>query len=1350
MDFHPKFVFRNATTTELTLKSSLEASQLAKAYRARSAAAHSMKTDEKVKEEARARIVEAGGDPGCWQLVLSESKLQFGQYRGQTFKWLLSNDVGYACCTLALHQKERDSGETSQSPLAANKDALASYAQLFPEMVAAIHDRAVQMGILGIQAMDNRMVGFGVYAKETYRSLYENPSREHQTYLQWVRRQQVNKGSLMHTLQQYAIGRDNEAKERRSSSQEEPSDAMLLEALEEVESQSSTSQTMVTPPPPPPPPPEAEAEAEARPHSAAGHSSTSHLTSGAELLPKSWRQTLPEDHHDWVGRALFVRGPKGKAVLTSKLQLWWYPPTTPIYFTQPPASPSAFFYMRLFLWCPYKMWGYKLLCPTCKRRLTGGGLYKTVRKVLDISSWYLMATEYLECHTCKKKFASWAPALLDQMDMAHREKFPAILTYKLSCDKSLVAHLKARTLGNSTTRLHSTLLEEHTRKWACQSIEYLAVMKQFSCAGTFLLPKVAVPPMCQLPSVSWLLSVYVREVLPRLEDTKARITSTFGQILKMDSTKKMTKKLAGEAAGTAAWVTNVGNEYGQVLMSVLTAAEGDGLVAMADGLIRRYREARQDPPQVLYVDRDCCATGPSKVAAMFGEWEQLVVRLDVWHLMRRFARGVTTDAHILYATFMARLSFAIFEWDEGDVTRLREAKQAEAGHRHSSYVKLSARELSRHCRRRTRGAEETERLIQEVLDHFWEAKDTMGVTLFNKESMTEIWETQRRHLHCIQDPPGVALYTRTGKVTRGGVTLPVLRCARGSTSLESFHLHLCRFIPGTSANALHFQVYLLEGLLRWNEDRGRAAVVESASTATVRCYDGRLQNAFHELTQHFMGCTLMDNFTPAGNYTGELIGIEYLYSQTGRVLQCNVSTDPDCPEVASSQVDEEDDTDVDELDEGYEEAALGDVLYAAELPAWFDNTQHITAPVEEEDVLGPDGHGGYQHVCRLAAALLQLRTALFVSPPQERTIVQLWGKMSDRDRAPIDFPPLYRPKLVKGRFKKSRQHLLPGVDSVNRLVVGKGTDVAHCPSSSRLMEAIFIELCNLHSQGHNIAGFRINRWGLVMQDYNRIKSHVRMNRVITAAGPIQLLEVNHRTLTNWYNKRSKAELVDTVVASVPLPSAERTVGEQLLAVKEKMVAVEQPRKPFDYQHPADNSGLAATRRGPVVPELYAVRQTASTSAAASASTAAPAAPCAASAAPSTSAVTSTSSAASSAAEASAPASSARVSSSTAWSRKKRELELERAYSLGQLFLKKTPRKMEHFRCKLCGFPKNKEHGHSRYRNEHFCSRSEGRSVDDWLNEKRSQDNQRKTQTKQTKETVHLRPLKPRSPPESGL
>ncbi|CAL8402809.1 unnamed protein product [Arctogadus glacialis] len=73
----------------------------------------------------------------------------------------------------------------------------------------------------------------------------------------------------------------------------------------------------------------------------------------------------------------------------------------------------------------------------------------------------------------------------------------------------------------------------------------------------------------------------------------------------MDSTKKIVRKLAGQARSTASWATNVGNEHGHVIMSVLTASEGWGLMKMRPGLVRRYKDAGVPPPEILYVDRDC-------------------------------------------------------------------------------------------------------------------------------------------------------------------------------------------------------------------------------------------------------------------------------------------------------------------------------------------------------------------------------------------------------------------------------------------------------------------------------------------------------------------------------------------------------------------------------------------------------------------------------------------------------------------------------------------------------------------------------------------------------------------------
>jgi hypothetical protein len=57
-------------------------------------------------------------------------------------------------------------------------------------------------------------------------------------------------------------------------------------------------------------------------------------------------------------------------------------------------------------------------------------------------------------------------------------------------------------------------------------------------------------------------------------------------------------------------------------------------------------------------------------------------------------------------------------------------------------------------------------------------------------------DEQRGRIPCIQDPPEIPLYTMIGQSKEGWKTLPIYRCARGATSLESFHLHLARFIPG--------------------------------------------------------------------------------------------------------------------------------------------------------------------------------------------------------------------------------------------------------------------------------------------------------------------------------------------------------------------------------------------------------------------------------------------------------------------------------------------------------------------------------------------------------------------------
>ncbi|KAK7944627.1 hypothetical protein WMY93_000355 [Mugilogobius chulae] len=640
-------------------------------------------------------------------------------------------------------------------------------------------------------------------------------------------------------------------------------------------------------------------------------------------LPSHWDEQLPSFQQDWIRKTLFRAHPKtGKPELVSQLKLWWYPPQAPLIHSQPPASPDAFFVRPLFLWMPHKMWSIPLVCvqPACSNhKLTAAGIYRTVRRVLDIDGWYDMATEYLECKRCKKKYPGWSESVLRQLDMGHRCQFPAILTYRYSCDYRVIRMMRERTQGNSVTQLYKKLNEEHSEVWTQRALQYLTACDPFVSFDAVERPHFHDPPrLPALPKPKWLLSVYSRDVLSRLDEVKAKITSVFGSILKMDSTKKVTKKLAGAAAHTAAWCTNVGNEHGQVLCSVLTAAEGHGLWPMAKGLQRRYREAGVAPPAVMYVDRDCCSLhGRSQVKAMFSEWSELQVRLDIWHFMRRFAAGVTTEAHPLYGIFMAGLSRCIFEWDPEDVAALRKAKQGERLADGMGVVseralneRITRRELARHCRRRTRGVEETTKRIKALIDLMDGecGKDTLGVPLLNHERIQQIWKDQQRHIACIQDPP------------KGGVELSTYRCARGSTSLESFHLHLNRFIPGTSASVAHFQAYLLEGLMRWNEDRMDEAV---KAGSTLWTYNSAQREALDRLSRKILGKSLVDNYRPPGAYTGELLGIEYLYSQTGKaltVIEAGAEEDRLVEEMEDEQEDQ---------DEGFVE----------------ENTEDMTVPV---------------------------------------------------------------------------------------------------------------------------------------------------------------------------------------------------------------------------------------------------------------------------------------------------------------------------------------------------------------------------------------------------------------------
>lgn len=100
--------------------------------------------------------------------------------------------------------------------------------------------------------------------------------------------------------------------------------------------------------------------------------------------------------------------------------------------------------------------------------------------------------------------------------------------------------MRGRSLGNSSTSAYRNLCVRHREQWIAQTTHYLSVVGKFPDYVTDPSSLAAqLTQMVPVPSPAWLLSVYAKDVLTRLPELKARVTSIYGTILKMDSTKKV-------------------------------------------------------------------------------------------------------------------------------------------------------------------------------------------------------------------------------------------------------------------------------------------------------------------------------------------------------------------------------------------------------------------------------------------------------------------------------------------------------------------------------------------------------------------------------------------------------------------------------------------------------------------------------------------------------------------------------------------------------------------------------------------------------------------------------------------
>ena len=102
--------------------------------------------------------------------------------------------------------------------------------------------------------------------------------------------------------------------------------------------------------------------------------------------------------------------------------------------------------------------------------------------------------------------------------------------------------LRQRGLGNSSTQLQKKLTEQHSEAWLQRTAHFLTDSQGFVEASKKqqIIPKFEeLPASNPVTQAAWLLTVYCQDVLSRVQEVKAAITSTFGRFLKLDSTKKV-------------------------------------------------------------------------------------------------------------------------------------------------------------------------------------------------------------------------------------------------------------------------------------------------------------------------------------------------------------------------------------------------------------------------------------------------------------------------------------------------------------------------------------------------------------------------------------------------------------------------------------------------------------------------------------------------------------------------------------------------------------------------------------------------------------------------------------------
>ncbi|XP_035999485.1 uncharacterized protein LOC105926893 isoform X2 [Fundulus heteroclitus] len=209
----------------------------------------------------------------------------------------------------------------------------------------------------------------------------------------------------------------------------------------------------------------------------------------------------------------------------------------------------------------------------------------------------------------------------------------------------------------------------------------------------------------------------------------------------------------------------------------------------------------------------------------------------------------------------------------------------------------------------------------------------------------------------------------------------------------------------------------------------------------------------------------------------------------------------------------------------------------------------IAVPMSES--VNESGLLGLDKVYSLAEYLVELRnkTSPALNSQEVSSIIALWQNLLELDKERVVFAARHQDKLNTGRIRspQKRQEFTPGDESEKQHALTTTAPSAQWPDCFRLVETIFVCLCNIHRCRPKKRGkCTFYRWDLILHDYRKIRQLILANGVVMQQTNLQLVDVSYTTLIQWHHKRVKRQETALVQQGLKLSSRFSVAADPLL------------------------------------------------------------------------------------------------------------------------------------------------------------------------------------------------------------